>query len=77
MRRPMTADAEVIPSGEAPTRRLSGPPGRLASALALGLSLYALYWVLFIVQPQVYRVSFLLIALVLTFLCYPGRRRNA
>ena len=76
MRRPMTADAEVIPSGEAPTRRLSGLPDRLASALALGLSLYGLYWVLFIVQPQVYRVSFLLIALVLTFLYYPGRRRN-
>ena len=72
----MTADAEVIPSGEAPTRRLSGLPDRLASALALGLSLYGLYWVLFIVQPQVYRVSFLLIALVLTFLYYPGRRRN-
>jgi TRAP transporter 4TM/12TM fusion protein len=73
----MTADeAEMIPSGEAPTRRLSGLPDRLASALALGLSLYGLYWVLFIVQPQVYRVSFLLIALVLTFLCYPGRRRN-
>jgi TRAP transporter 4TM/12TM fusion protein len=76
MRRPMTADAEVIPSGEAATRRLSGLPGRLASALALGLSLYGLYWVIFIVQPQVYRVSFLLIALVLTFLYYPGRRRN-
>ena len=72
----MTADAEVIPSGEAATRRLSGLPGRLASALALGLSIYGLYWVLFIVQPQVYRVSFLLIALVLTFLYYPGRRRN-
>jgi TRAP-type uncharacterized transport system fused permease subunit len=72
----MTADAEVIPSGEAPTRRLSGLPDRLASALALGLSLYGLYWVLFIVQPQVYRVSFLLIALVLTYLYYPGRRRN-
>ena len=72
----MTADAEVIPSGEAPTRRLSGLPDRLASALALGLSLYGLYWVLFIVQPQVYRVSFLLIALVLTFLYYPGRRRH-
>jgi len=73
----MTADeAETIPSGEAPTRRLSGLPDRLASTLALGLSLYGLYWVLFIVQPQVYRVSFLLIALVLTFLYYPGHRRN-
>jgi len=37
----------------------------------VGLSLYSLYWVLFIVQPQVYRVSFLLITLVLTFLLVP------
>ncbi len=44
--------------------------------LAAGLSLYALYWVVFIVQPQVYRVSFLLVALVLTFLKFPARRRS-
>ena len=40
--------------------------------LAAGLSLYALYWVVGIVQTQVYRVSFLLIALVLTFVLYPS-----
>ena len=49
--------------------------------LAAGLSVYALYWVLGIVQPQIYRVSFLLIALVLTFVLYPaapgGRGRVA
>ena len=39
----------------------------------MGLSTYSLYWVLFVVQPQVYRVSFLLITLVLTFLLVPGR----
>jgi TRAP transporter 4TM/12TM fusion protein len=50
---------------------------RVASALAIGLSLYALYWVLFIVQPQVYRTSFLLVALVLTFLRVPSGRRSA
>ena len=64
--------ASEIPSDEAPTRRLDGFAGRLATALAIGLSLYALYWVLFIVQPQVYRVSFLLIALILTFLLFPA-----
>ena len=40
--------------------------------LAAGLSLYALYWVVGIVQPQIYRVSFLLVALVLTFVLYPS-----
>jgi TRAP transporter 4TM/12TM fusion protein len=43
--------------------------------LAVALSGYALYWVIAVVQPQVYRVSFLLIALVLTFLQYPARHR--
>ena len=46
----------------------------MTTALAVGLSLYSLYWVLFVVQPQVYRVSFLLVTLVLTFLLVPARR---
>jgi TRAP transporter 4TM/12TM fusion protein len=63
---------------DGPGRRLSGLPGRFATCLAVGLSLYSLYWVLFIVQPQVYRISFLLIALVLTFLVFPSiRHRDA
>ena len=56
---------------EAPTRQLSGPLGSLAALLAVGLSAYALYWVVAIVQPQIYRVSFLLLALVLSFLLFP------
>jgi TRAP transporter 4TM/12TM fusion protein len=63
-----------IPSDEAPARELGGWTGRLAAMLSVGLSLYALYWVLFIVQPQVYRVSFLLLTLVLSFLLFPIRR---
>ena len=59
---------------ETPTRLRGGAPGWLVSGLAVGLSFYALYWVVAIVQPQVYHVSFLLIALVLTFLLYPARR---
>jgi TRAP transporter 4TM/12TM fusion protein len=39
----------------------------------VGLSLYALYWVVGAVEPQIYRVSFLLLALVLTFLFYGSR----
>lgn len=68
-----------LPAGvdETPARRLQGGAGRLASALAVGLSLYALYWVLFVVQPQVYRISFLLVSLVLCFLLFPRSRRSA
>ena len=66
--------APDLTTEDAPVRRLDGPIGRLVSALAIGLSLYALYWVVGIVQPQVYRVSFLLIVLVLVFLRFPARR---
>jgi TRAP transporter 4TM/12TM fusion protein len=65
-----------IQTDEAPVRRLTGWLAHLADGLAIGLSLYALYWVLFIVEPQVYRVSFLLVALVLTFLSFPRARRS-
>jgi TRAP transporter 4TM/12TM fusion protein len=68
-----------LPDDGVPRRWPAGVAGTLASGLCVGLSLYALYWVLFIVQPQVYRVSFLLLALSLTFLLFPfsgrmGRR---
>ena len=68
------SDLPTVPSDEAPVRQLGGTGGRIAAVLSVGLSLYALYWVLFIVQPQIYRVSFLLIALVLTFLLFPFKR---
>jgi TRAP transporter 4TM/12TM fusion protein len=73
----MATPPSAIPSDEAPVRRLSGWTARAADALAIGLSVYSLYWVLFIVQPQIYRVSFLLLALVLTFLLFPLRRGSA
>jgi TRAP transporter 4TM/12TM fusion protein len=67
--------AAPIPADDvAPVRALGGVAARLVPVLAAGLSLYALYWVVFIVQPQIYRVSFLLVALVLTFLVFPQRR---
>jgi TRAP transporter 4TM/12TM fusion protein len=67
----------VVTADEAPVRRLDGVVGQAAAALSIGLSLYALYWVLFIVQPQVYRVSFLLVSLVLCFLLFPRVRGTA
>ena len=55
--------------------RGSGRPAAPQLLSAGPRRLYALYWVLFIVQPQIYRVSFLLIALVLTFLLFPAPAR--
>ena len=59
---------------EAPARQLSGTLSIVATALAVGLSVYALYWVVAVVQPQIYRVSFLLLTLVLSFLLFPAVR---
>ena len=56
-------------------RRLSGWTGYVATALAVGLSVYALYWVIGIIQPQIYRPAFLLLTLALTFLLYPAHAR--
>jgi TRAP transporter 4TM/12TM fusion protein len=58
---------------ETPARILLGWTGRLAMVLSIILSVYALYWVVGIVQPLVYRASFLLLVLVLGFLYYPAR----
>jgi len=56
---------------------LTGPAARVATALAAGLALYALYWVVAVVQPQGYRLRFLLGCLILTFILYPFRRGAA
>ena len=61
---------------EAPIRKLNGIPARFVWGLAVGLSLYSLLWVVTIVEAQVYRTSFLLVGLVLTFLLYPFRRQH-
>jgi TRAP transporter 4TM/12TM fusion protein len=47
------------------------------NGLAFALAAYALYWVVGFIDPQIYRISFLLIALVLTFLVYPADGRGA
>jgi TRAP transporter 4TM/12TM fusion protein len=57
-------------------RRLQNWQGRLASGLSFTLAAYALYWVIGIVPAQIYRPSFLLLALSLTFLLFPARRHT-
>ncbi|HYO30390.1 MAG TPA: hypothetical protein VER37_07400, partial [Thermomicrobiales bacterium] len=57
-----------------PGRDLGGAWRWVAGALAVGLSLYALYATRATIPTQIYRTSFLGIALALTFLRYPWRR---
>jgi len=59
---------------EAAARPLTGWPRWLIGGLAVLLSLYALYWVIRIVDPQIYRITFLLIVLAMTFIAYPARK---
>lgn len=61
---------------EAVTRSLNGIWRWVGSILAFGLSVYALYWTQFNITTQVYRASFLMFALVLTFFFYPIARRD-
>ena len=70
----VTAPVPTAPDDEfeSPTRTLTGWTARAATTVATGLALYSLYWVVGIVQPLVYRASFLLIVLVLSFVFYPG-----
>jgi len=72
---PVTTAPEDLGT-ESPTRDLRGVTGGLATVLATGLALYALYWVVGIVQPLVYRITFLMLALVLSFLFYPAGGRD-
>ena len=55
---------------EKPARSLSGLPRLLLSVAGVGLSLYALYWVLNPIPAQFYRTSFLALALAMTFVLY-------
>lgn len=56
---------------ESATRQLVGLWRWLAGGLAVGLSVYALYWTQYSITTQVYRASFLLIVLTLSFIYYP------
>jgi TRAP transporter 4TM/12TM fusion protein len=66
----VTSAPEEI-AAESQARHLRGVVGGFGTVLATGLSLYAIYWVVAVVQPLIYRVSFLLASLVLSFLYYP------
>src|SRR3712207_367692 len=61
---------------EAQTRQLGGFWRWVVGVLAAGLAIYALYWTQVSITTQVYRASFLAVALALTFLLYPIRTRR-
>ncbi len=60
---------------ERPARQLSGLPKLLLSIMGVALSCYTLYWVLNPVPAQVYRTSFLALALAMTFVLFRGCHR--
>ena len=62
---------------ESPTRALDGAWRWIAAILAGGLSVYALYWTQYSITTQVYRASFLMVVLALTFVLYPIRDRRS
>jgi TRAP transporter 4TM/12TM fusion protein len=57
---------------ERPGRRLTGIPGFIVAAAGVGLSCYALWWVLNPITAQEYRTTFLAVVLAMTFLVYRG-----
>ncbi|MGV9773388.1 TRAP transporter permease [Streptosporangium sp. NPDC003464] len=60
---------------ERPARRLSGRVAAAVTLVALGLSLYVLYWAFRPGPVLPYRMTFLAVVLPLIFVCYrPGRR---
>ena len=61
---------------ESSTRALTGAAAAVAVTLSVAISAYAIYWVVGVVQPQVYRITFLLLALALSFVLYPRGRSD-
>ncbi|MDQ3691909.1 MAG: TRAP transporter fused permease subunit [Chloroflexota bacterium] len=74
-------DAALIAEydAEKPARTLSGWPRRVVWALGVGLSLYAIYWVLAwfgTITANIYIPAFAAVALAMTFLVYRGWARH-
>jgi TRAP transporter 4TM/12TM fusion protein len=63
----------VRTNGEARTEKRE----RLTSALSFALAAYALYWAVGYVETHLYRISFLLLVLLITFLSAPSKRTGA
>jgi TRAP transporter 4TM/12TM fusion protein len=68
---------EIIEKFEGATRALQGTRGWIISAIAVAMSLFALYCALATLPAQVVRGGHLLLGLVLIFLLYPARQNNS
>jgi len=76
---PAAIDAEALIAeyeAEKPARTLAGRSLLIVQAIAVGLSLFALYRTFTPIPAQQYRPLFLAVALVLTFLLYRGWSRR-
>ena len=69
----LKAAQELAEGEEGPRRQLTGPVGRVASVVAVAMSLLFLYWAWATVTAQVLRLVFLGFTLFLSFLIYPLR----
>ena len=69
---------QIIEEHETESRMRTLPRGWqwVAAILAGGLAIYALYWTQYTVTTHVYRASFLMVVLCLTFLYYPTFARD-
>ncbi|WP_218061733.1 TRAP transporter permease [Planobispora rosea] len=74
---PPSAEALIAEyDAERPARHLSGALSRAVTLIALGLSLYVLWWTFFPGSVLPYRMLFLAVVLPLVFVCYKPRRKG-
>ncbi len=65
-------DGAVVDDGTTGLTSRAGTRGIIAAVLGFALAVYAFYWVVGIVDPHVYRVTFLMVAIVLTIVAHPS-----
>jgi TRAP transporter 4TM/12TM fusion protein len=65
-------DSAVVDDGTTGLTSGAGTRGIVAAVLGFALAAYALYWVVGIVDPHIYRVTFLMVAIVLTIVAHPS-----
>ena len=65
-------DSTLADDGTTGLTSRAGTRGMLAAVLGFALAAYALYWVVGIVDPHVYRITFLMMAIVLTIVAHPS-----